>query len=341
MTNPIRIKRRSSGGAVGAPASLLSAEPAFNEVSTDLNLYYGYGDNGSGVATSVIVIGGFGSVFDTKVRAYRLDQFASATGPISGVDPTLPAHLSTKNYVDNAVQGLSAKASVQYTSNGPLTTNTFSGNVLTASANGALTVDGGSPATGNRVLVKDEATQANNGLYTVTNAGSGSTAWTLTRTTDMNTWANVPGAFVFTELGTANAEAGWVCASAPGGTLNSTAITFVQFSSAGIITAAPNGGLSKTGSALSVVPDVGISVSSSGVRISATYAGQSSITTLGTIATGVWQGTGVALGYGGTGANLSGTADGSIYKKSGTAFVVATAGTDYLNSSSVVDGGTF
>jgi len=75
--------------------------------------------------------------------------------------------------------------------------------------------------------------------------------------------------------------------------------------------------------------------------IASTYVGQASITTLGTISTGVWQGTAVGLAYGGTGANLSATADGSIYKKSGTALVTATAGVDYLNDQSTINGGTF
>ena len=68
---------------------------------------------------------------------------------------------------------------------------------------------------------------------------------------------------------------------------------------------------------------------------------QANITGLGTIGSGVWQGTAVGLGYGGTGANLSGASDGAIFKKSGTALVAATVGTDYLSASSTIDGGTF
>lgn len=60
MANQIRIKRRSSSGATGAPSSLKNAELAFNEANNVL--YYGYGDDGSGNATSIIGIGGDGSV---------------------------------------------------------------------------------------------------------------------------------------------------------------------------------------------------------------------------------------------------------------------------------------
>lgn len=60
-TVTIKIKRRSSTGSAGAPASLKSGELAFNEVASDKKLYYGYGDDGSGNATSVISIGGEGA----------------------------------------------------------------------------------------------------------------------------------------------------------------------------------------------------------------------------------------------------------------------------------------
>lgn len=59
MANQIRIKRRASSGSVGAPSSLLNAELAFNEA--DNVLYYGFGDNGSGVATSIVAIAGSGN----------------------------------------------------------------------------------------------------------------------------------------------------------------------------------------------------------------------------------------------------------------------------------------
>ncbi|WP_267355583.1 MULTISPECIES: hypothetical protein [unclassified Methylobacterium] len=336
MAATIKIKRRTSGVA-GSPSSLASGEVAYNEASGDLNLYYGAGDNGSGQATSISAIAGFGSAFQAKVSAFRLDQFAAATAPISGVDPTQPAHLATKNYVDGAIQGLSPKASVQYaTAGAALSSYTASNGVLTASANGALTVDGGSPSAGQSVLVKDEGNQANNGIYTVTNAGSSSSAWVLTRRGDFNVWSEVPGAFTFVELGSANANSGWLSSSALSGSINSTAITFVQFSSAGVLT--PGNGLTKAGSVISVLADTGIAVSSSGVRISASYAGQTSITTLGTVTAGSWNGTAIAPGYGGTGltAAVSG-----LLKGNGSTYAPAVPGTDYLTPTSLIDGGTF
>jgi len=64
MASTIRIKKRASSGSAGAPSSLASSELAFNENTSDKKLYYGYGDNGSGVATSIIAVGGSGAFCD-------------------------------------------------------------------------------------------------------------------------------------------------------------------------------------------------------------------------------------------------------------------------------------
>ena len=64
MASTIRIKKRASSGSAGAPSSLASSELAFNENASDKKLYYGYGDNGSGVATSIITVGGSGAFCD-------------------------------------------------------------------------------------------------------------------------------------------------------------------------------------------------------------------------------------------------------------------------------------
>jgi hypothetical protein len=91
-----------------------------------------------------------------------------------------------------------------------------------------------------------------------------------------------------------------------GGTLGSTAVTFVQFNGAGQIVA--GNGLSKSGSTLSVVGTANRITVSGSVDIASTYVGQSSITTLGTITTGVWNGTSIAVANGGTGATTSSAA---------------------------------
>lgn len=104
MAITLRLKRRASGGAVGAPAALLSAEPAFNEA--DKVLYYGYGDDGSANATSVIPIGGEGA-FLTLATAQTVAGNKTFTGTVTVPTPTVAGHAATKAYVDGLVAGAS------------------------------------------------------------------------------------------------------------------------------------------------------------------------------------------------------------------------------------------
>lgn len=221
--------------------------------------------------------------------------------------PTDPAHAATKGYVDAARSGLDVKQSVKLATNAALPTFTHLAGVLTGTDTGALSVDGTTPLAGNRILVKNE-TSTNapfNGIYDVTNPGSVSEAFVLTRSADANDNAEVtPGMFVFVEQGDAWADSGWVLTT--DGTVNvgTTNLTFVQFSSAGQSIAGD--GLTKTGNKIDVVGTTDrISVTSDAVDIASTYVGQSSITTLGTITTGTWNATDIAVTDGGTGASTA------------------------------------
>jgi hypothetical protein len=124
-------------------------------------------------------------------------------------------------------------------------------------------------------------------------------------------------------------------------TLGSSNLEFSQFSKTAEIVAGD--GLSRSGATISAVGTTNrISVSGSGIDISTSYVGQSSITTLGTITTGTWSATAVGLSKGGTGADLSGLSTGSLVKKSsGSSLTAAVVDTDYLSPSSIIDGGTF
>ena len=85
MASTIRIKKRAASGNSGAPSSLASSELAFNENTSDKKLYYGYGDNGSGVATSIIAIGGPGAFVDrTTAQSVAGDKTFSDNVVISG-----------------------------------------------------------------------------------------------------------------------------------------------------------------------------------------------------------------------------------------------------------------
>lgn len=219
-------------------------------------------------------------------------------------DPVNAQDAATKNYVDSTAQGLDVKASVRCAS---------TANIATLS--GLLTVDGVTVVSGDRVLVKNQSTQSQNGIYVAS-----STAWS--RSSDMDAWSDFPGAFTFVEEGTSNADTGWVCTVNQGGTLGTTAITWAQFSGAGTYTA--GNGLTLVGSQFSAVGTTDrISVGAGGIDIASTYVGQTSITTLGTIGTGVWQGTTVATGYGGTGLT-SFTSGGAVYATSTSALTTGT-----------------
>jgi hypothetical protein len=233
-------------------------------------------------------------------------------------EPSASTDAATKNYVDSVAQGLDVKASVVAATTANIT--------LTA----PQTIDGISVIAGDRVLVKNQTTASANGIYVVA-AG----AWT--RAVDADSWAELISAFVFVERGTVNADTGYVCTVDAGGTLGSTNVTFAQFSGAGTYVA--GNGLALTGNSFSVTGTSNrISVSGSGVDIASTYVGQTSITTLGTIGTGTWNGSTIGIAYGGIGLT---TAVNGLLKGNGTAYSVAVAGTDYLDPNSTIDGGTF
>jgi len=146
-------------------------------------------------------------------------------------DPTSALQLATKQYVDSVAQGLDPKASCVAATTANITLS------------GTQTIDGVALIAGDRCLVKDQTLSQNNGIYLVA-AG----AWT--RATDMDTWAEVPGAFTFIEQGTVYADTGWVCTSNAGGTLGTTPITWVQFAGVGSYTAGT--GLTLTGTQFSI-----------------------------------------------------------------------------------------
>ena len=185
------------------------------------------------------------SDFDTGVRTNRLNELTAPNGAVSVnsqkitglADPTADNDAANKGYVDGVAQGLDVKDSVK-------ATTTSNGTLSSAFANGQ-TIDGVSLSTNDRILLKDQSTQTENGIYKVNASGAPS------RVEDLDTGADAAGAFVFVEQGTVNADNGFVCTSNKGSAVVGTNnLTFAQFSGAGQIIA--GNGLDKSGNTLSL-----------------------------------------------------------------------------------------
>jgi hypothetical protein len=224
-----------------------------------------------------------------------------------------------KSYVDAIAEGLHIHASVKAATTQDLATE--SGGTVTYTngtlddgvgakltlATGISTLDGYTLVDGDRILIKDETAQEHNGIYVRTSS------IVFTRATDFDVPEEIAsGDFLFVENGTVNGSNGYVqtethTSIGTGGD----DIIFEQFSGAGQIDA--GNGLTKSGNTLNAVGTADrISVAADAIDIAATYVGQNTITTLGTIATGVWNGTTVGVQHGGTGAATF-TDNGVIY----------------------------
>ena len=176
----------------------------------------------------------------TTLSGYGItDALALTGGTLTGAltlaaDPTAALQAATKQYVDNAITGLDFKQSVRSTTTANITLS------------GTQTIDGVALIAGDRVLVKDQTTANQNGIYVVA-AGS----WSRASDADNSPAGEVTaGMYAFIEEGTTYASSGWVLATANPITLGSTNLSFQQFNGLGQLTAGT--GLTKTGSTLSI-----------------------------------------------------------------------------------------
>jgi hypothetical protein len=282
-------------------------------------------------------------------------NIAVSGAKITGLaEPTASNDAATKNYVDNLAAGLhiheaahcATTNTLAVLSGGTVTYNNGTSGVgatLTLSA-GITAIDGHTLTNGDRILVKNEATQAHNGMYVRTSAT------VLTRATDFDSAAEIHGGdFTFVENGTLYNNTGWVQTEEVN-TVGTDAVVWQQFSGTGTFTA--GAGLSLTGNEFNVGGTANrITVNTDTVDIASTYVGQTSITTLGTIATGTWNATTIAVAYGGTGLTTA-TSRGIIYGNGTSAMGVTSAssidgsflredasGNPYWSNS--IDGGTY
>ena len=181
------------------------------------------------------------------------------SGRFQVATPSADLDAANKGYVDSARAGLDVKQSVKVATTGPIT--------LSTGLEEGDEIDGYTLVAGDRVLVKDQDTASENGIYIVAETGA------PTRALDADSSAEVtPGMFTFVEQGTLNADSGWVLITDGDVALGTTALEFSLFSVAGNILAGE--GLSKTGDTLNVnVDDTTIEISGDTLRIAATAAG--------------------------------------------------------------------
>src|SRR5210317_108368 len=299
---------------------------------------------------------------DLTLTATSGDIDVNSNKIVNVATPVNDTDAANKAYVDAARTGLDVKASVKVATTANITLS------------GTQTIDGVALSVGDRVLVKNQTTASENGIYVVASSG-----WS--RATDADENAEVTsGMFTFIEQGSVNSDTGFVLTTDGAITVGSTDLDFTLFSASGTLIAGD--GLSKNGDTLEVnvanglqiasdnvelassvagdgltfssgvIDVVGtsnrIDVSANAIDISTSYIGQTSIIELGTITTGIWQGDAIGTIYGGTGLNSYTTGD-ILYASASNTLAALSLGANgkilQSNGTNVtygdIDGGTY
>jgi len=282
-----------------------------------------------------------------------------ANAPVNGND------IVNKAYADAIASGIHFHEAVALATTAALPANTYNngasgvGATLTANANGALSIDSTLTVVAERVLIKNEVTGANNGVYTVTQVGSAGTPYILTRATDFDSVGTGvdqidEGDFFLVTSGAANLNTAWVQQTAPPITIGTTALVFQQFSAPLVYSAGT--GLNESPAYTFNIANTAVVAGSYGLAasvptISINAQGQitsASNTAIAIDASQVTTGT-LAIAQGGTNSSATATAGGAVYG-TGTAFAFTAAGTagQVLTSAgssapvwSGISGGTF
>lgn len=241
--------------ALQVPQSTGKADSSQIDLSATFNFTGTVQKSGTDLATTSDVTTGAQSEANLRTASGALtgslsvnsQKITNLLAPADGTDA------ANKAYVDSVAAGLDVKPSVAAASTANLTLS------------GTQTIDGVAVTAGNRVLVKDQSTASQNGIY-VAAAGS----WA--RAADMAAASNAAGAFTFVEAGSVNAGRGYVVSS--GAVVGTDSLVWTQFN-AGSSYSAGNGIL-LTGSAFSVVVDPAgpLTLSGSGVNLQAASAEQ-------------------------------------------------------------------
>jgi hypothetical protein len=279
----------------------------------------------AGSAVTTLDIGTLGTS-TANITTANITAGTITTAPVNNTD------IVNKEYADAIASGIHFHEAVDLATTAALPANTYNngtggvGATLTANANGALSVDSTLTVVGNRILVKNEVAGANNGVYVVTQVGSGGAPYILTRATDFDSVGTGvdqidEGDFFLVTSGVANVNTAWVQQTPPPITIGTTAILFQQFSAPITYTA---------GTGLSESPAYTFNIANVGTA--GTYGSASSVPVFTTNAQGQVTGvtpTAIAINGSAVTGNISGSA--------GSVANALTAGT-YLTSGGTYNG---
>lgn len=198
------------------------------------------------------------------------DALLKSGGTMTGAitlsgDPTADLHAVPRQWVEGRASKESCRVATTAELNATSTVNTLTNSGTLA----AISIDGIALSVGDRVLVKNQSTASQNGIYAVTNAGSASVAWILTRASDADTWNDLVGAYTAIEQGTSNDDTFWICEIARGGTLGTTSITWqlgANQQTASFAALATNGLITRT--ATNTIAARSLAVSGTGISVS-------------------------------------------------------------------------
>lgn len=265
---PSNITVSNGNGSTGIPTINLAAVTDSGTGSFKKFITDGFGRV---TGTTPVVVGDITTLVDAtyvNVSGDTMTGVFNAGGfVISGVaTPVAGTDAANKNYVDTAVTGLSWKQAVRAASTSP-------GTLATSYANGSF-FDSVTLVTGDRILIKNQVTQTENGIYTVNATGA------PTRALDSDTGAELIGESVFVDQGAINSDTGWVQTTNAPITLGSSNIVYSQFSGSGAYAA--GSGLTLSGNTFSITAPVSTTLGGTGLT---TIGGASQI--LGVTAGGV------------------------------------------------------